>query len=652
MAIDVSAVWLWLISGALLVSPSRPVAEAAARESVETRSWTLTGPYSAYVARIAVDPRNADVVYAAADYQLFQSEDGGESWRLNRDAPYVMSVTLDPSRPDVVFIAGDGVRRSDDGGRTWAVMNAGLASLDTYEIAVAPSRPDTVYCHTSFDVYRSLSRGQTWLRLDVPWPPNGATISWLRVDPRFADTVYVGLTDGRVRKTRDGGQHWAPIGLGLSSLVAPFAVDQTDSRILYSGGSKSVDGGYLWGPMSAQGWEAAVDPSEPSTLYLAGDEGVSKSTDAGRLWTFHGDGFPPAVFVQTLAIAPGSTSTLYAGTNGDGVYRSDDGGVTWSPRCRGLTPVAVGSVAVSTTSAGTSVYAGTSFEAHGKLYADAGPSGSWIDVGPREGRALLPDVTVALDPRAPSTLYVAQGRCYDRLGLCEGGLFRSLDAGLQWTRLRDDSTIGVFLDPRNPAILFAIVQEYLANPAGLPPFLHAQHGVTSADGGATWSDVSLPSPTVFAFEPAGAGLFAGTLADGVFRSTDGDASWAPSSIGLPASAIRALAVNPRAGSTVFASTDGGVFRSTDSGSSWESTDLAVPAWCLVFDASPSPILFAGTSDGVHRSGDGLSWRPVGAGLGEVRGLAIDPKGRRLWAATENGLFVYETPRGPTHTVAR
>ncbi len=645
------AVWLWLISGALLVFPSRPNSETAAREPVETRSWMLAGPYSAYVARIAVDPRNADVVYMAADYELFQSEDGGQSWQPNRAVSYVPSVTLDPSRPDVVFVAGNGVRRSDDGGRTWAVMNAGLASLDTDEIAVAPSRPDTVYCHTSLDVYRSLSRGQTWLRLDGPWP-GGASISWLRVDPRFADTVYVGVTEGLAYRTRDGGRHWAPIGLGLSSPVAPIAVDPTDSRILYSGGFKSMDGGYLWGPMFTQGWEAAVDPSEPSTLYLAGDEGVSKSTDAGRRWTFHGEGFPPAVFVQTLAVAPGSTSILYAGTSGDGVYRSDDGGVTWSPRCRGLTPVAVGSVAVSTTSASTSIYAGTSFEEHGKLYGDSGPTGSWIDVGPREGRALLPDVTVALDPRAPATLYVAEGRCYDRLGLCDGGLFRSLDAGLHWTRLRDESTIGVFLDPRNPAILYAIVQQYLANPAGLPPFLHAQHGVTSADGGATWSDVNLPSPTVLAFEAAGAGIFAGTAADGVFRSTDGGASWAPFSIGLPASAIRALAVNPRAGSTVFASTDVGVFRSTDSGSSWEATDLAIPAWCLVFDASPSPFLYAGTSDGVRRSGDGLRWRPVGGGLGEVRGLAIDPTGRRIWAATASGLFVWDTPRGPTHTVAR
>jgi hypothetical protein len=51
-------------------------------------------------------------------------------------------------------------------------------------------------------------------------------------------------------------------------------------------------------------------------------------------------------------------------------------------------------------------------------------------------------------------------------------------------------------------------------------------------------------------------VYAGTEADGVFRSTDGGVTWRPFSRGLLTVAILALAVDP-AGSTLYAGTYGG-----------------------------------------------------------------------------------------------
>jgi hypothetical protein len=72
----------------------------------------------------------------------------------------------------------------------------------------------------------------------------------------------------------------------------------------------------------------AIDPSTPSTLYVASSDGggVSKSTDAGATWSFADRGLPTSV--SALVIDPSAPSTLYAASHG-GVFKSTDAGATW-----------------------------------------------------------------------------------------------------------------------------------------------------------------------------------------------------------------------------------------------------------------------------------------------------------------------------------
>jgi photosystem II stability/assembly factor-like uncharacterized protein len=72
-----------------------------------------------------------------------------------------------------------------------------------------------------------------------------------------------------------------------------------------------------------------VDPRSSHTLYVAGREGVHKSSDGGVTWNAINRGLA-TLNVRCLLISPHDARTLYAGTNGSGLYRSTDGGDSWT----------------------------------------------------------------------------------------------------------------------------------------------------------------------------------------------------------------------------------------------------------------------------------------------------------------------------------
>src|SRR5207249_1145432 len=83
-------------------------------------------------------------------------------------------------------------------------------------------------------------------------------------------------------------------------------------------------------------------------------------------------------------------------------------------------------------------------------------------------------------------------------------------------------------------------------------------------------------------------LYAGTSANGVYKSTDGGGSWAAASNGLPSySSVRALAIDPSVPSTLYVATFTSdpatssstisVYKSTDGGGSWAAASNGLPA---------------------------------------------------------------------------
>jgi len=177
----------------------------------------------------------------------------------------------------------------------------------------------------------------------------------------------------------------------------------------------------------------------------------------------------------------------------------------------------------------------------------------------------------------------------------------------------------------------------------------------SSDGGGSWrsASVGLTSTNVraLALDPRSAStLYAGT-GSGVFKSTDAGETWGPAS--LLGKHISALAIDPRDPNIAYAATDlyaesRSLFKSTDGGRTWVDTGIGRGILALAIDPQRPEILYAGTlGDGVFKSTDaGGSWKAVNTGLTSPRGsymyvnaLAVDSTNPEIVYVTTNaGVF--------------
>ena len=140
----------------------------------------------------------------------------------------------------------------------------------------------------------------------------------------------------------------------------------------------------------------------------------------------------------------------------------------------------------------------------------------------------------------------------------------------------------------------------------------------------------------------GSTVYAGTHA-GVFRSRDGGLKWELASAGLPSAPVRCLAADRDHPTVVYAGTDAGLFRSANAGEKWSPVGgerLSQRVVSVALDPSNAKVVYAGAEGhGVLRSGDaGLTFLASSMTSGDARALAIDPRGRSVFAATEAGVL--------------
>jgi photosystem II stability/assembly factor-like uncharacterized protein len=231
----------------------------------------------------------------------------------------------------------------------------------------------------------------------------------------------------------------------------------------------------------------------------------------------------------------------------------------------------------------------------------------WVSLGPEGGTVQA----LAVDPASPSTIYAG----------CNGGVFKSTDAGSSWTP-QGVAGANVFA--------LALVSSNL--------YAGTNQGVfKSTDGGATWtsSTSGLTQPKVFALavNPQNPATVYAAGPSGVFKSTDGGANWTAASNGLGAVRISGLAVDPMTPANVYAgTTTGGVFRSSDGAASWTKASTGLPAalpagklYSLAIDPKTPATIYAGLYSGTYKSTDGAAtWNAAGGSTQAFLSLAIDP----------------------------
>jgi uncharacterized repeat protein (TIGR01451 family) len=175
----------------------------------------------------------------------------------------------------------------------------------------------------------------------------------------------------------------------------------------------------------------------------------------------------------------------------------------------------------------------------------------------------------------------------------------------------------------------------------------------SQDGGRTWAPNGLAGARVnwLAVQPDDCEVaHAATWGLGVQKTTDGGLHWTPANAGLADLFLYILAVAPD-GQTLYVGTaQHGVYKSTDAGGSWSPANAGLPGGALVdalaIDADDPQIVYAGTwGQGVYKTTTaGGSWSPMNNDLGDpqVYAVALDPGDSQVVYASTFGQGVYRS----------
>ncbi|MFM8552603.1 MAG: hypothetical protein ACKOCD_09930 [Nitrospiraceae bacterium] len=112
-------------------------------------------------------------------------------------------------------------------------------------------------------------------------------------------------------------------------------------------------------------------------------------------------------------------------------------------------------------------------------------------------------------------------------------------------------------------------------------------------------------------------VYAGSFGQGVFRSQDRGKSWAPANEGLRDQYILSLAV-AEDGTVYVGTLRGGLFKSVNGGKSWQAVNDGLKRLEVKALLPDRRVLYAGTSDGVYRLGEGEGqWTRVTKGLDDL-----------------------------------
>jgi photosystem II stability/assembly factor-like uncharacterized protein len=623
-------------------------------------AWSSLGPPGGDVFDAAVSTIDSDIALAgiAPDGSfggtLYRSSDGGNTWSdvSALDGTSVFDIEFTPD--GMAYIGTqDSIRKSTDGGLTWVTLNLGIGLNDqVFDVTLDPSNSSVIWAGIAdafgsqpVNVMRSTDGGATWVDRT---PPRAQPISGrgIAVDPGDSNTVIVvfggDFEGGEVWVTTDGGDSWVDRSAGLPSNPM-HAVVYDGNRLLVGGGQRfgsefvglyeSTDLGMTWTPLHDGTWPVlvvesiAVDAADTQTILAAIDgSGVNRTTDGGATWQI-GVGGTGALAGRSLRYRPASSTDLLLGTSSLAVFRSTDGGDTFFSSSSGISELNLYSVhanplnaeelavafqglndggVFSSTDGGTTWslesapptrYSNVRFAPDGTLYAiSSGPSsvaeeglyrrevnGTWTPLGPDQGPVYESDLNTMSFSLNDPNLILLGGSDFGVAG-SEATIWRSTDAGQSWNKVYEVGESDKVTD-------LEIIKDG-----------------TNQNMVAVWTSYS------------------GDNIGGALRSTDGGASWFPSSTGLPAFfRDPRLCASPTDPQTLIVSGwlsfgSGGLFRSTDGGARWTSTGWTGNATvgdvaCHPADDQTLFVTQLSGGDAVLRSQDGgATFAPFAKGL--------------------------------------
>lgn len=578
--------------------------------------WTRLGPYGGGMVELAFAPSDPNIVYCLIDdknYPLYRSSDGGRSWvpkqieQQMEFAPTAMGVS--PHDPNMILMSTlTVVYQTSDGGNSWRQVREGNFSRFLFD----PADSLVVYAWLANQggIYQSKDSGITWRKM-TEFSPLIVDIDpydrmrWVAVDYRTGRRGLYLSDDGGVTWSLQSftGQDLSAVSFGKHRNVL-YVVRRSSLW-------KSADNAANWSMVHDFGTtikDLQVVTGSDEVLYAAAsrdyrqDElrfaGVYRSTDSGSSWNRLTDGLGRLLHSK-VRVDPYDPDHLLATDGFSGFHVTFDGGATWRMpgsdfRGQWLTAVAasplIDGMFLVQARGGYQIIRTTDYGAN------------WHYTNYQKDVYIQWPVKIEFSPFDPNRAYIAGNN----------GIFRSDDAGMNWMRF-------------GPAG-FVPYAEIVASP-GEDELVLAAGGqgqiARTTDGGVSWKIpydsadqhvqikaikfVPLHPQTVYALKENW-GIQVVTL----LKSTDEGASWRELSV-LPTIYVWDLAVSATEPEILYACNGANPFRSTDSGLSWSKLEFEPMRGlfnCMTSTRHPSRLWTSGRYDVLFSPDYGESWRQI------------------------------------------
>ena len=557
----------------------------------------------------------------------YASTDGGESWTKSvklGPSTVIPDVKVDTTGATDIVLMGTngGLYRSTDGGTSYAPVLSGLIwSLQRTSAGWLAARQSG----NTGTIAISTDQGATWALIAAGGAPTGVGRMTLAVAKPGDEVVYAfAATTGSgaqkdLYRSVDGGLSWTALGLATKTPVNPNP-DQPNMNIMQD--------------QAFYNHMLLVDPNDPerNTVYIGGQLSSAKSTDGGATWRIitnwlaqfglpyvHAD-HHAAAFVNLKgapALLFGGDGGLFVSTDGGGSFSSqkNDGlssyliyAMTGNPKHAddGLIGLQDNGTRFRTGTGGTynQVFGGDGFGvawsqaedrvALGSVYYSfiirnvrnpPSQQGKWLVGYNGIAEFFNPNLTYF------NTALAAPRASADPAGLTffhrtRFKLYRTTNGAASWQSVFE-----------TPATTPRVALRAGSHPIGVSPVDLGHFGVLgnggnlwhTNDGGATFinrvltalapgwpgfnSSLAYASNTTM-YVANEAPLSPATAR--VIKSTDGGATWAAASNGLPQAPINKLLVSTRDTNTVYAATWIGVYETTNGGESWHLFGQGLP----------------------------------------------------------------------------
>lgn len=276
------------------------------------------------VSGIAVDPSNSDIIYistgdddASDSYSIgvFKSIDGGLSWNetgLNPNHPDLSNsfltneITIDPTNSDIIWVgSNNGLYKSEDGGDTWAVKQAG----NIKDFKLKPGDSSIIYAVTTSIYYRSTDNGESFTPITSNLPSSSSRLV-LGVSAADAEMVYILSANPDNQRAFQGLYKSTDSGINFTKTTSTQNIMESNQA---------------WFDLALE-----VSSTNANELYV-GCLNVWKSSNGGDVfsrvnnWSNNNSAYTHAD-IHTLKVF---NNKLYCGSDG-GLYVSENGGTAFT----------------------------------------------------------------------------------------------------------------------------------------------------------------------------------------------------------------------------------------------------------------------------------------------------------------------------------